>query len=117
MQTYQKVSSKFSWIKLLVNLLLIASIIGAVIVSYFTINNKFSPIIGAVSLIVIVGLFIWSIILLSSPNLFYRKPSFAVVFLSLIAITLVCAYSGVQPLATYKDNIINGYNKWSNNGF
>ncbi len=107
MQTYQTISTAFSWIKLLVNLLLIASIIGAVIICVATINQKLSPAAGGAGLVVTVGLFIWSIMLMSSPKLFYRKPNLAVVLLSIIAITLVCAFAGIQPLATYKDNIIN----------
>ena len=107
MQTYQTVSTAFSWIKLLVNLLLIASIIGAVIICVATINQKLSPAVGGGSLVVTVGLFIWSVMLMSSPKLFYRKPNLALVLLSIIAITLVCAFAGIQPLATYKDDIIN----------
>ncbi len=116
MQTYEPVSSTFSWIKLLVNLLFITSIIGAGIICVSVINQTLSFAVGAASFVVTVGLFIWSVTLLSSPKLFYRKPSFIVVLLSIIVITLVCAFAGIQPLATYKDNIINGYDKWSNSG-
>ncbi len=101
------VSSKYSWIKLLVALLLIASVIVAGIIGYRAFNHELPPIVGSVSFIVIVGLFIWFITILRKRSMRYRKPSFTLVFWSLLGITLVCTFAGVQPLSAYKDSLFD----------
>lgn len=99
--------SRFSWLTLLVSLLVIASVIGAGIIGYRAFTHQLSPIVGAVSFIVIVGLFIWFITILRKPSMRHRKPSFMLVFWPLVGITLVCAFAGVEPLSAYKDNLFN----------
>lgn len=99
--------SKFSWLKLLLIVLVIAFIISASIVGYYAFTHQMPAILGAVSFIMIVGLFIWLVIILRKPNMHYRKPSFALVFLSLVGILLVCTFAGIQPLSAYKDSLFN----------
>lgn len=99
--------SIFSWLKLFVILLVTASMVGAIIIGYLAFSHQLPPIVGAVSFIVIVGLFIWFITLLRKSNMRYRTPSFILVFLSLVGITLICAFAGVEPLSAYKDNLLN----------
>ncbi|MDH5781977.1 MAG: S1C family serine protease, partial [Dehalococcoidia bacterium] len=48
------------------------------------------------------GLLISIISILRSYRYRRRKPSFKLVFFSLLAIALVCAFAGIEPLASYK---------------
>jgi hypothetical protein len=108
MTRHQVGQSTFSWLKFFIILLGIASIVGAIIIGYLAFTHQLPPIVGAVSFIVIVGLFIWFITILRKSSMHYRSPSFILVFLSLLGITLVCAFAGVEPLASYKDMAVNG---------
>lgn len=96
----------FSWLKLFIILLVISSSVGAVIIGYLAFAHQLPPLIGAASVIIIVGLLIWLVTLLRQSRMRYHTPSFILVFLSLLGITLICAFAGVEPLSTYKDNII-----------
>ena len=99
--------SRFSWLKLLVNLLVVVSLIGVGITGYLAFTHQLTPIVGAISFIVIIGLFIWFITILRKPSMHYRTPSFILVFLSLAGITLIFTFAGVEPLSAYKDNLSN----------
>lgn len=99
----------FSWLKLLIILLVISSMVGAVIIGYLSFTHQLPPIVGAVSFIVIVGLFIWFITMLRKSSMHYHTPSFILVFLSLVGITLVFAFAGVEPLASYKNNMVSTF--------
>ena len=98
---------RFSWIKLFINLLVIASLIAAAIIGYRAFTHKLTPVVGSVIFLVSIGLFIWFVSILHRPSMRYRKPSFMLVFWSLAGITLVCTFAGVQPLSTYKDSLFN----------
>ena len=97
----------FSWLKLFIILVVISSMVGAVIVGYLAFAHQLPPLIGAASVIIIVGLLIWLITLLRKSSMRYHTPSFILVFLSLLGITLICAFAGVEPLSAYKDNLLN----------
>ena len=101
--------SVFSWLKLFVNLLVIASMVGAVIIGYLAFTHQLPPIVGALGFIVIVGLLVWLITILRKSSMRYRTPSFILVFLSLVGITLIFAFAGVEPLVNYKDNMISTF--------
>lgn len=98
--------SGFSWLKLLVSLLIVASLIGTGIIGYLAFTHQLPPVVGAISFIVIVGFFIWFITVLRKSSIRYRTPSFLLVFLSLVGITLICAFAGVEPLSAYKDKLL-----------
>jgi len=101
--------SAFSWPKLFIILLVIASMVGAVIIGYLAFTHQLSPIVGAVSFIAIVALFIWLITVLRKSSMHYHTPSFILVFLVLIGIMLVCAFAGVEPLVGAKDKMLSIY--------
>jgi len=54
-----------------------------------------------------VGLWFWIVAILRSGRYRYRRPKFKLVFITVIAITLVCAFAGIEPLSSYKDTISN----------
>ena len=65
-----------------------------------------------VSLIILfleMGFVIWFIHILRSSNLRRAKPSFKLVTALFMMTFVILAFSGVQPLAGYKDNLIGSY--------
>jgi len=63
------------------------------------------------SIILIVGLAAWVAVIKLSRSRKYKwtKPSFKLTTFSVIAIVLILIFAGVQPLAGYKDNLIESY--------
>jgi S1-C subfamily serine protease len=55
--------------------------------------------------IVETGLAIWIIYMLHSSNYRWRTPSFKLVIFSLAGIVLICAFAGIEPLASYKNAV------------
>jgi hypothetical protein len=118
MPNFQPQRGKFQVIKLLLQLLIIASVIGICITGFYAFTHKVSPILGVVSFFITVGLFICFFKLLQSPKYKRANPSFILVLGVLIGITVVCTFAGVQPLSEYKDKffekISNIYNVTNN---
>jgi len=65
--------------------------------------RQIDPVLGTLVFVVEVGLSIWVMYLLRSSRYRRRTPSFKLVFFSLLGVTLVCAFAGIEPLASYKD--------------
>jgi len=63
------------------------------------------------SIILIVGIAAWVFLIKLSRSRTYRweKPSFRLTTFSVVAILLILAFAGVQPMSMYKDNLVN---KW-----
>ena len=57
--------------------------------------------------LLVTGLLILVVSVLRSRRLRWVKPSFKAVLFPVIAIALVCAFAGVEPLASYKDTTIS----------
>jgi len=92
--------------KLLLNLLVIASF-GTVGWSCYSLaTHQVRTQLGAMMVTVSVGFSIFSIWLLRRPSFVKRKPSFKLTFSPLIAVLLVCSFIGVEPLASYKDDVL-----------
>jgi len=56
--------------------------------------------------LLVAGLLILFVSTLRSRRLRWRNPSFKAVLLPMLAIVLVCAFAGIEPLASYKDTAI-----------
>lgn len=103
--------SRFSWVKLLLALALPACLVVAVWTGYVLFfTHQTDPVLGTLVFLVGVGLSIYITYLLRSSRYRGKTPSFMLVFFSLTVIALVCAFAGIQPLASYKDAIITKYN-------
>ena len=63
------------------------------------------------SIVLIVGIAAWVFLIKLSRSRTYRwtKPSFKLTTFSVVAILFILAFAGVQPMTTYKDNLVN---KW-----
>jgi len=57
--------------------------------------------------VVEVGLLFWIIYMLRSSRYRGRTPSFNLVFFSILGIALICAFAGIQPLASAKDEALS----------
>lgn len=93
--------------KLLLSLLVIAGLGLVTWTGYVLFTHQSDPISGTVTLLLEIGFLIWIISVLRSRKYKRIKPSFKLVFFSVVGITLVCAFAGIEPLATYKDTSLN----------
>ena len=93
--------------KLLLCLLVIAGIVITAWTGYRLFTHQIAPVIGTIVFLAEIGFLIWIILVLRSSRFRWRKPSFNLVFWPLVAIIVVCAFAGVQPLSGYKDSIFN----------
>lgn len=66
-------------------------------------TGQMSPIIGTSVFLVEIAFFIWIITVLRSSRFRWRKPSFKLVFWPLVAIIIVCAFAGIEPMSSVKD--------------
>jgi len=97
---------RFSWIKLLLTLALPACLVAAAWMGYaLFFTHQVDPALGALVFVVEVGVSIWIIYLLRSSKYRWRTPSFKLVIFSLVGIVLVCAFAGIEPLATVKQKL------------
>lgn len=108
-------SLKQSTIKLLLCLIAMALFVFLVWTGYFLFQHKEnpiwgeSPIIGAVAFICsLIMLAVNAKILRSYPHK-WRAPSFKLVLFSILVVVVVCAFGGIEPLATYKDDLIEHF--------
>jgi ribosomal protein L37AE/L43A len=91
--------------KLLLCLLVIAGISVIVWTGYRLFTQQISPVIGTIAFLAEIGLLIWIISVLRSSRFRWRKPSFKLVFFSLLGIVLVCAFAGIEPMSSVKDRV------------
>jgi len=96
--------------KLLLSLLVITGLVLVSWTGYLLFTHQTTTVTkDTIIFLVEIGFWIWIISILRSYKYKQRKPSFKLVFFSLLGIALVCAFSGVEPLTSYKDNIIESY--------
>jgi len=93
--------------KLLLSLLVIAGLGLVTWTGYVLFTHQSDPISGTVTLLLEIGFLIWIISVLRSRKYKRIKPSFKLVFFSVVGITLICAFAGIEPLATYKDTSLD----------
>ncbi len=89
--------------KLSLNLLVIAGLGLVAWTGYLLFTQQTDATSGTVVLLLEVGFLIWIVSILRSPKYKRIKPSFKLVLFPLLGIVLVCAFAGIEPLATYKD--------------
>lgn len=89
--------------RLFLNLLVIAGLGLVVWTGYLLFTHQTDTPLGTVALLLEIGFLIWIISVLRSRKYKRIKPSFKLVFFSLLGITLICAFAGIEPLNTYKD--------------
>jgi len=85
--------------KLFLSLLVIVGLIDIVLRSYKLFTQQNDPIINTIILLVEAGLWFWIIIILRSRKYRYRNPKFKLVFIAVIAVALVSAFAGIEPLS------------------
>lgn len=103
---------KFSTAKLLLNLLVIACLVGINWTGYLLfIARQIDPVMGVIFFLGGVGILIWNILVLRSHHYRWKSPNFKLVFFPLLGIVLVLAFAGIQPLAGYKDTLITSVGK------
>lgn len=94
-------------IKLFLSLLVIIGLADVSRRGYILFTQQTEPLRDTIIFLVEVGLWLWVISILRSRKYKYRKPKFKLVLVAIIAISLVCAFAGVQPMANYKDKAVD----------
>ena len=89
--------------KLFLNLLVITGLGLVAWTGYLLFTHQTDATSGTVMFLLEVGFLIWVISVLRSPKYKRIKPSFKLVFFSLLGIALVCAFAGIEPLSSVKD--------------
>ena len=108
MGRHKSYGSRFSWIKFLLALALPACLVAAAWMGYaLFVTHQTDRVLGALVFIVEIGVSIWIIYLLRSSKYRWRTPSFKLVIFSLVGIVLICAFAGIEPLASYKDTALD----------
>jgi len=87
------------------SLLVIAGLVDVVRRSYFLFTQQTDPIRNTIIFLVEAGALFWIISILRSRKYRYRKPQFKLILITVIAISLVCAFAGIEPLSSYKDGV------------
>jgi len=93
--------------KLFLSLLVITGLVDIIRRGYTLFTHQTDPIKNTIIFLVEVGLWFWIVTILRSRRYKYRNPKFKLVFIIVIAITLVCAFAGIEPLSSYKDGALN----------
>lgn len=101
-------TSRFSWIKLLLALAVPVCLVAAIWtgnVLFFA--RQIDPVLGTLVFVVEVGLLFWIIYMLRSSRYRWRTPSFNLVFFSILGLALICAFAGIEPLASTKNEVVS----------
>jgi len=93
--------------KLFLALLAIAVFVELIRRGYLMFARQSSSNLNIFIFLLEIGLLVLVISALRSNRFKWAKPSFKVVLLSVVVIASVCAFAGVEPLATYKDTTIS----------
>jgi len=88
--------------KLLLCLLAIAGLGITAWTGYRLFTHQIDSLTGILIFLTEIGLLIWIIRVLRSPRFRLKKPSFNLVFWSLVAIALACAFVGIEPMSSAK---------------
>ncbi len=93
--------------KVLLNLLVIVGSVGAVWFSYIVFTHQTSPVVGVIVLLALIGIIVGLVKVLRSSRYRWRKPGFKLVLACSFGVVVVCAFAGIEPLASYKDTVID----------
>lgn len=94
--------------KLALNLAILAGFVMLIWYGYLLFTHKVAPLIG--SIVFIVGIAVWVILIrILRKRYKWTKPSFKLTTFSVITILLILTFAGIQPLASYKDNLIENF--------
>ncbi len=93
--------------KLFLSLLIIAGLVDIIQRGYTLFTHQTDPIKNTIIFLIEIGLWFWIVAILRGRRYRYRQPKFKVVLITIIAITLVCTFAGIEPLSSYKDNLFN----------
>jgi uncharacterized protein YkwD len=93
--------------KLLLCLLVIAGIGITAWTGYSLFTHQIDSIISTIVFLTEIGILIWIMRVLQSSRFRWRRPSFKLVFWPLAAITLVCAFAGIEPMSSAKDKVVS----------
>jgi len=93
--------------KLFLALVAIAGFVELVRRGYLIFTQENSPNSNIIIFMLEIGLLTLVVSALRSHRFRWVKPSFKMVLLPTLAIVLVCAFAGMEPLASYKDMTIN----------
>jgi len=93
--------------KLFLSLLVIIGLVLVARNGYLLFTHQTATVRGTIIFLAELGFLIWIISILRSYKYKRRKPSFKLVFFSLLGIALVCAFAGIEPLTSYKDRTIS----------
>lgn len=93
--------------KLSLNLLVIVCLTVAVWIGYRLFYlHKFPAVIGSILFIADIIILIWSIVLLRTIQYKTKAPGFLATIASVLAVFLVLAFAGVEPVSAAKDNVV-----------
>lgn len=93
--------------KLFLILLAIAGFVELTRRGYLIFAQQNSSNTDIIVFLLLIGVLILAVSALRSRRFRWVKPSFKGVLLPVLAIVLVCAFAGIEPLATYKDTTIS----------
>ena len=82
-------------------------------VSLFTQQFMQSPLIGSLVFLLEITVFIWLCRIVSKNG--WRRPSMKLTVFSLICLSFILSFAGVQPLSDYKDNLFNSVSTYFRN--
>lgn len=96
------------WIhKLFLSLLVIAGLVDIIRRGHELFTHHTEPLKNTIIFLVEFAVWIWIITVLRKRRYKYRKPKFKVILISVVAIVLVCAFAGIEPMSSYKDKIFS----------
>ncbi|MBA7601589.1 hypothetical protein ES703_08665 [subsurface metagenome] len=104
----KKLRGGFSAKKTFLVLLLVACLAAAAWTGYLLFTDRIEPIVGIIVLVVNIGVLIWNISVLRKYMVGVGTVIALFLIIALIGAT-IGAFAGVEPLAGYKDNIINKF--------
>jgi uncharacterized protein YkwD len=94
--------------RLFLNLLVLAGLGFLIRHSYLLFTQPTAPLKN--SIILLIGITVWILLIrLLRKKYRWTKPSFKLTTFSVVAILLILTFAGVQPLAGYKDSLIESY--------
>jgi len=93
--------------KLFLSLLVIAGLVDIIRRGYELFTHHTEPLKNTIIFLVEFAIWIWIITVLRKRRYKYRKPKFKVILISVVAIVLVCAFAGIDPMSSYKDKIFS----------
>lgn len=102
-------NKKRYWLKLLLNIAIIAVEVLVIYSGYMLFTHKWEPIQGVLLFLGIIALLYFSLKMANRRGFHWHGPSLAKTTLVILAITVICTFAGVEPMATYKNSFFEGW--------